>query len=99
MKSLPVGFQIPDFLGSQDFIPPDKSSSSAARSIGSILARFDTGNGLDSCAAIGHGTLVSARESLSRDLLIRSGRAVPKAAQPFVDALNKYSPRPSGWKG
>ena len=39
---------------------------------------------------------VYGQEIAPRDLLIKSEHPVPKAAQPFIDALNKYSPRGGG---
>jgi len=41
---------------------------------------------------------VYGEEIPPRDLLTKSIHPVPKAAQAFIDALNKYSPRGSGWK-
>jgi lipid-binding SYLF domain-containing protein len=41
---------------------------------------------------------VYGRRVSVRELLLAPGQEVPKAGKPFVDALEKHSPRPGGWK-
>lgn len=41
---------------------------------------------------------VYGRQVSVRDLLLAPGQEIPKAGKPFVDTLERYSPRPAGWK-
>ncbi len=69
---------------------------SYSRSRGVFVGVSLQGGTLKSDSSANYG--VYGEEIAPRDLLIKGGRPVPKAAQAFVAALDKYSPRGGGWK-